>query len=201
MANTAEAPTRFYLEDVKPSDALPKMAKGPLTVTDLINLHMGAGWLVYGNWPNRLAYENRKALRGFYSRDEYNAFDTVQRVHWDKDLAQKVGVPMMYDIGPVRQFHISNFLTNYAGDDAFIHRIRFEFRRFNYMGDVTWLTGEVAAARVEERLGPVVEVVLRGANQRGSENIRATATLLVASREHGPVKLPQAPPPTPHRAV
>ena len=112
----------LWFEDVAAGMALPRMVKGPLTVTDLISLHMGAGWLIYGNWPNRLAFENRKQLRGFYSRDEYNAWDTVQRVHWDKDLAEKVGVRMMYDIGPVRQFHLTNFLTNYAGDDGWIHR-------------------------------------------------------------------------------
>jgi len=190
----------LWFEDVVPGAPLPRMVKGPLTVTDLINLHMGAGWLIYGNWPNRLAYENRKKLRGFYSRDEYNAWDTVQRVHWDKELAQKVGVRMMYDIGPVRQFHISNYLTNYAGDDAWIHRIRFEFRRFNYIGDVTWLTGEVVEARVDERLGPLIEVRVRGTNQRGSENIQATATILLASRRHGPVKLPQSPPLPRYRA-
>ncbi|MDD3799339.1 MAG: hypothetical protein PHE36_09205 [Novosphingobium sp.] len=48
----------------------------------------------------------------------------MQRVHWDKDLATQVGVRMMYDIGPVRQMHISHYLTNYAGDDAWIYRIR-----------------------------------------------------------------------------
>ena len=134
----------LWFEDVAAGMALPRMVKGPLTVTDLISLHMGAGWLIYGNWPNRLAFENRKKLRGFYSRDEYNAWDTVQRVHWDKNMADKVGVRMMYDIGPVRQFHLTNFLTNYAGDDGWIYRVRFEFRRFNYMGDVTWLTGEIS---------------------------------------------------------
>ena len=190
----------LYLEDCTVGQELPKMVKGPLTVTDLINLHMGAGWLIYGNWPNRLAYENRKKLRGFYSRDEYNAWDTVQRVHWDKELADKVGVRMMYDIGPVRQFHISNFLTNFAGDDSFIHRIKFEFRRFNYIGDVTWMTGEITEVSVDEKLGPKIEVALRGTNQRGIENIRATATILVASKKHGPVKLPESPKPTEHRA-
>ncbi|TZG24726.1 FAS1-like dehydratase domain-containing protein [Sphingomonas montanisoli] len=190
----------LYLEDCTVGQELPRMVKGPLTVTDLINLHMGAGWLIYGNWPNRLAYENRKKLRGFYSRDEYNAWDTVQRVHWDKELADKVGVRMMYDIGPVRQFHISNFLTNFAGDDSFIHRIKFEFRRFNYIGDVTWMTGEITEVSVDEKLGPKIEVALRGTNQRGIENIRATATILVASKAHGPVKLPESPKPTEHRA-
>jgi acyl dehydratase len=191
----------LWFEDAAPGAALPKMVKGPLTVTDLISLHMGAGWLVYGNWPNRLAYENRKQLRGFYSRDEYNAWDTVQRVHWDKDLAQKVGVRMMYDIGPVRQFHLSNFLTNYAGDDGWIYRIRYEFRRFNYMGDVTWLTGEITEARIDENLGPLIEVSVAGTNQRGTENIRADATILLPSRQHGPVALPEAPPPTAFRTV
>jgi acyl dehydratase len=191
----------LWFEDVEIGAAMPRMVKGPLTITDLINLHMGAGWLIYGNWPNRLAYENRKKLRGFYSRDEFNAWDTVQRVHWDKDLAEKVGVRMMYDIGPVRQFHISNYLTNFAGDDAWIHRIRFEFRRFNYIGDVTWLDGEVTAKRIDETLGPLIEVAVRGTNQRGNQNIRADATILLASRERGPAKLPQSPPPTQHRAA
>ena len=190
----------LYLEDVSAGQALPRMVKGPLTVTDLINLHMGAGWLIYGNWPNRLAYENRKKLRGFYSRDAYNNWDTIQRVHWDTQLAQSVGVRMMYDIGPVRQLHISNYLTNYAGDDAWIYRIRFEFRRFNYMGDVTWINGTVKDARIDEKLGPLVEVTMTGVNQRGSENIRAEGTILVASRQHGPVKLPMRPKPTEHRA-
>ncbi len=190
----------LWFEDISVGSVLPRMVKGPLTITDLINLHMGAGWLVYGNWPNRLAFENRKALRGFYSRDEFNAWDTVQRVHWDKDLAEKVGVRMMYDIGPVRQFHISNYLTNFAGDDSWIHRIRFEFRRFNYIGDVTWLDGEVTGKRIDETLGPLIEVTMRGTNQRENENIRADATILLASRDHGPVRLPQSPLPTEHRA-
>jgi acyl dehydratase len=191
----------LWFEDIALGTPLPRMVKGPLTITDLFNLHMGAGWLVYGNWPNRLAYENRKTLRGFYSRDEYNSWDTVQRVHWDKGLAEQVGVPMMYDIGPVRQFHVSNYLTNFVGDDAWIHRIRFEFRRFNYIGDVTWLTGEITEVRVDEKLGPLMEISLRGTNQRGSDNIRADATVLLPSRQFGPVKLPSSPPPTKHRRI
>lgn len=190
----------LYFEDVKVGQDLPRMVKGPLTVTDLINLHMGAGWLIYGNWPNRLAHENRKKLRGFYSRDAFNSWDTIQRVHWDSQLAKDVGVNMMYDIGPVRQLHICNYLSNYTGDDGWVYRMRFEFRRFNYMGDVTWITGTITGARVDANLGPLLEVSVSGVNQRGGENVRATATILVASREHGPVKLPVSPPPPQYRS-
>jgi hypothetical protein len=96
--------------------------------------------------------------------------------------------------------HISHYLTNYAGDDAWIYRIRYEFRRFNYVGDVTWLDATVTDVRVDDVLGPLVELAITGTNQRGAENVRSTATILVASRERGPVKLPTAPPPTPFRS-
>jgi acyl dehydratase len=183
----------LFLEDVKIGDIWPKMVKGPLTITDMINFHMGAGWLIYGNWPYRLAYENRKKLRGFYSKDAYGNWDTVQRVHWDKDLANEVGIPNLYDIGALRQTMVSNYLTNSAGDDAWIYRIRFEFRAFNYMGDTTWLSGKITDARIDPILGPLIEVDITGTNQRGIDNIRANATVLIASKETGLAKLPPQP--------
>jgi len=189
----------LFIEDVSVGQPLPKMVKGPLTVTDLINFHMGAGWLIYGIYPYRLAYQNRKRLRGFYSRNEYNASDTVQRVHWDRPLAQEVGLSDIYDIGALRQTMVCHYLSNFAGDDGWIYRMRYEFRNFNYMGDVTWLDGTITEARVDPVLGPLIEVEVRGVNQRGRENITASATILVASRETGLCKLPPAPPPTEHR--
>jgi acyl dehydratase len=184
----------WFLEDISVGQKLPRMVKGPFTITDMINLHMGAGWLTYGNPAYRLAYENRKVLRGFYSKNANGAWDSVQRVHWDKDLANRVGVQHMYDIGPVRHSMLCHYLTNSAGDDAWIFRKRYEFRRFNYMGDTTWLQGVVTAVRVDEKLGPLVELEVAGVNQRGAENLHATVTILVASREHGPVRLPSPPP-------
>lgn len=190
----------LYIEDVKVGDELPPMVKGPLTITDLINMHMGGGWFTYGNPPFRLAYENRKRLRGFYSRDAYNNWDTVQRVHWDTDLAQKVGVQRIYDIGPMRYVFVCHYLTNFAGDDAFIHRLRYELRAFNYIGDVTWMSGRITEVRDDPVLGPLIEVEVAGANQRGQQNITATATILVASRTKGLAKLPPAAPMTPYRS-
>jgi len=183
----------LFLEDVKIGDLWPRMVKGPLTITDMINFHMGAGWLIYGNWPYRLAYENRKKLRGFYSKDAYGNWDTVQRVHWDKELASEVGIPNLYDIGALRQTMVSHYLSNSVGNDAWIYRIRFEFRAFNYMGDTTWLNGRITEARIDPILGPLIEVEVTGTNQRGVDNIRANATILVASKETGLAQLPPAP--------
>lgn len=185
--------TLFY-EDVEIGAALPTMVKGPLTVTDMINFHMGAGWTTYGNPPYRMAYENRKKLRGFYSKNEFGAWDTVQRVHWDIELARKIGVQSSYDIGPMRFVWVCNYLTNFGGDDSFVHRIRYELRNFNFMGDTSWLHGSITGKRIDPELGPMVELEIRSINQRGEVNITAAATILVASRELGPARLPTQPP-------
>ena len=169
------------------------MVKGPLTITDMINMHMAAGWLTYGNPPFRLAFENRKKLRGFYSRNEFNGWDTIQRVHWDVGLAHSVGVRHMYDIGPMRFVMLCHYLSNLAGDDAWVHRIRYELRNFNYVGDTTWIRGTVKAARVDPILGPLIELEISGVNQRQQENVSAQATILVASRKLGLAKLPPSP--------
>lgn len=190
----------LYLEDVRVGESLPAMAKGPLTITDMINMHMAGGWLTYGNPPFRLAHENRKKLRGFYSRNEFNAWDTIQRVHWDLSLAHSVGVRHLYDIGPMRFVMVCNYVSNFAGDDAWVHRIRYELRNFNYVGDTTWLRATITDARIDDQLGPLLELEIRGVNQRGEENITATATILVASRERGLAKLPACPPVTAHRS-
>ena len=183
----------WWYEDVEVGAALPTMVKGPLTITDLINFHMGGGWFGYGNPPLRLAFENRKRLRGFYTRDEFNAWDVVQRVHWNPELAREVGVPSAYDIGPMRWSWLCHYCTNLVGDDGWTVRLRGELRRFNYMGDTTWIRGEVVSKQVDPELGPCVDIRISGTNQRGKENMSGTATLLVPSREHGSVQLPMAP--------
>ena len=106
---------------------------------------------------------------------------------------------LLSSIGALRQTMVCHYLTNFAGDDAWIYRMRYDFRKFNYMGDVTWLSGEITAARVDPTLGPLIEVTVRGTNQRGQDNIAASATILVASRETGLCQLPPAPPPPVHR--
>ncbi|MFE9327616.1 MaoC family dehydratase N-terminal domain-containing protein [Nocardia sp. NPDC052278] len=181
----------LYYEDVDTGTELPRMVKGPLVVTDLINFFMGAGWYGYGFPALRLARENRRALRGFYSRNDFGSWDAIMRIHWEDDTAREVGVPAAYDIGPVRWTWLTHFCTNFAGDDGWVFRVRAEFRRFNYMGDTTWITGRITEKRIDDRFGPLIELGLTGTNQRGQENIRGSATILLPSRERGPVTLPE----------
>jgi acyl dehydratase len=193
------ADTLWY-EVVEVGSSLPTMVKGPLTVTDLINMHMGGGWFGYGNPALRLGFENRKKMRGFYTKNEFNAWDVVQRVHWEPELARKIGVPAAYDIGPMRWAWLQHYCTNWCGDDGWLYRVRGEFRKFNYMGDTTWITAVVTDKRIDADLGAVVDIEITGTNQRDQQNINGWATFIVASREHGPMRLPDPPPLPPELA-
>ena len=184
----------LWFEDIEVGATLPTMVKGPLTVTDLINMHMGGGWFGYGNPALRLGFENRKKMRGFYTKNEFGAWDVVQRVHWEPELARAVGVPAAYDIGPMRWAWLLHYCTNWCGDDAWLYRVRGEFRAFNYMGDATWISAVVTDVQRSDDLGSIVEIEVTGTNQRGQKNINGWATIIVPSREHGPVVLPEPPP-------
>jgi hypothetical protein len=61
------------------------------------------------------------------------------------------------------------------------------------MGDTTWITAVVTDKRVDDELGPAVDIEVTGTNQRGQQNINGWATVLVASRTHGAVRLPDPP--------
>lgn len=180
----------LYYEDLSVGDEFPQMVKGPLHLTDMINQHMGDGWFGYGNPALRLGYQNRKKMRGFYSRTAYNSWDVIQRVHWDETLALEVGVPLMYDIAPMRMAWVMHYCTSFMGDDAWLYHARTELRKFNYFGDTTWFAARVVAKHDSDGVGPAIDVEITGTNQRGEDNTSATVTILVASRTGGLAHLP-----------
>jgi acyl dehydratase len=182
-----------YFEDVEEGDELPGMVKGPLTVTDMICWHVGMGMGVYGVAPLRLAYENRQRIPRFYHRDELNVWDVMQRVHWDPEFARRSGNPTTFDYGRMRETWLIHLLTDWMGDDGWLHRLRVEFRKFNYVGDAQWLGGRIARKFIHEDADgahPAVEVELWARNQRGEDTTPGSATVLLPSRESGAAVLP-----------
>lgn len=182
-----------WWEDVEVGEQLRPMAKGPLTTTDMIVFHAGGyGFVPYAPCSNRLAHQNRQRIAPFYVKNEHGIPDVAQRVHWDSAWAQAIGNPMAYDYGVMRDCHLSHFVTDWMGDDAWLVRQSSQIRKFNYVGDSHVITGEVVAKRRDEH-GCVVDIEMRGTNQRGDVTCPGTATVALPSREHGPVELPAPP--------
>ncbi|MGQ0825081.1 MAG: hypothetical protein ACT4OX_08660 [Actinomycetota bacterium] len=182
-----------WWEDVHEGDEIGPMVKGPLTVTDMICWHAGMGMGVYGVKPLRLGYKNRQRVPRFFHRDDLNVPDVMQRVHWDPEFARRAGNPTTYDYGRMRETWLIHLCTDWMGDDAWLWKLDCEFRKFNYVGDTQWLRGAVVRKYLADAERPAVDLELAATNQRHELTTPGTATILLPSRAHGPVRLPDPP--------
>jgi hypothetical protein len=186
------AETRWW-EDVAVGDTVGPMVKGPMTVTDMVCWHAGVGMGLYGVKALRLGYKNRTRIPRFYQRDELNVPDVMQRVHWDPEFARRAGNPTTFDYGRMRETWLVHLCTDWMGDEAWLWKLDCEFRKFNFVGDTQWLSGTVTDHYLAEGGRPAVDLELSAVNQRGEQTTPGHATVLLPSREHGPVRLPEAP--------
>lgn len=182
-----------YWEDVNVGDHLDPMVKGPTTITEMIAFHAGGyGFVPYGLRSSRVGYKNRKRIAPFYVKNAQGVYDVAQRLHWDSDWAKAIGNPMAYDYGVQRQCWFYHHVADWAGDDACIVGLEDSIRKFNYMGDTQFLSGEVVGKR--ERDGQkVVDLELHMINQRDTETAYGTATVALPSRSDGLPLFPAVP--------
>ncbi len=177
---------------VQVGDSLGRMAKGPLTVTDVICFHAGGyGFVPYAPTVGRLAHKNRKRIAPFYIKNEYGVPDVAQRLHWDPVWAQAIGNPMAYDYGVMRENYLYHYLTDWCGDDGVVLSLHDEIRKFNYVGDTQTITGEVTGTRQEGGQN-LVDVKVVFTNQRNEETVKATAVIALQS-EGKTVLFPEVP--------
>jgi acyl dehydratase len=192
-AERPRGPAARWWEDVQVGDPIGPLVKGPLTVTDMVCWHVGMGMGMYDVAPLRLAYRNRMRIPRFYHRDELGVPDVMQRVHWDPAFAKRSGNPATFDYGRMRETWLIHACTDWMGDDAWLWKLDCEFRLFNYVGDTQWLRGTVTRRYVADGGRPAVDVDLESRNQRGELTTLGHATMLLPSRESGPVRLPEPP--------
>jgi acyl dehydratase len=182
-----------YWDDVEEGDTVGPMVKGPLTVTDMVCWHVGMGMGLYDVKPLALGAANRRRIPRFFHRDDQNVPDVMQRVHWDPEWARRAGNPTTYDYGRMRETWLIHLCTDWMGDDAWLWKLECEFRGFNYVGDTHHLTGTIVRKYLADGDRPAVDLELAATNQRGAVTTPGTATILLPSQEHGPVRLPDAP--------
>ena len=152
---------------------------------------MGMG--LYGVKALRLSYNQRKRVPRFFKRDALNIPDVQQRVHWEPDAARNAGNPTTFDYGRMRETWLIHLCTDWMGDDAWLWKLDCEFRKFNYVGDTQWLTGTVVRTYLADGDRPAADLELSVVNQRGEVTTPGHATILLPSRSHGPVRLPDPP--------
>jgi acyl dehydratase len=195
-AETRRGATKRYWEDVEVGDTVDRKVKGPLTTTNIVVWHLGWGMQLTPPGNFRLAYLIRKKAPGLFPPNRLNIPDTVQRLHWEPERAQELGLPTSYDYGGLRETWLCHLVTDWMGDDGWLWKLECQHRRFNFIGDTTWLTGEVVdKVQVDHDDGVPSEVHLeiRCTNQRGVVTSPGKAVVLLPSREHSDVVLPRPP--------
>lgn len=179
-----------YLEDVAVGDDLGTRYRGPLVTGDVIAWLQGNGR--HEIYPYRLNYRNRQRMGGFFSRNEFGAWDSAMRVHWDDDFARSVGATRAYDYGMLRNAWIQQMVTDWMGDDAVIVRVDDRVSGFNTLGDLTRLTGKVTAIDTDGEW-PEVHAEVECHNQRDERTAYGTVVVRLPSKERGNPEFPEPP--------
>lgn len=190
-AETRRGAEPRYFEDVRIGDELPAKVKGPLTTTDVVVWHLGWGMQLTPPGAFKILANVRRKAPGLFPPNALNVPDTVQRLHWDPARAAELGLPTSYDYGGMRETWLAHLLTDWMGDDGWLWRLRCEHRKFNYVGDTSWVRGTVVDKTVVDGRHEV-HVELRCENQRGEVSTPGSAVVLLPTRDR-PVQLPEPP--------
>ncbi len=179
-AEIVRGATPRYWQDVEVGESLTPVVKGPLTVTDIVTWLIGWGGLF--NRAHKIALDYRRRHPAAAIVDAYGVPDVPERVHWDPDFAREVGVPGAYDYGPQRVSWFGHLMTNWIGDDGFLCLLEVQVRRFNLIGDTTWLRGTVTDTFIDDGQHRVA-CDLWAENQRGETTAQGKAEAILPSRE------------------
>jgi acyl dehydratase len=177
-----------WFEDVAVGDELPPVLKGPLTVTSIIAFDQGWGGLYIR--AHGLAFDMFDRHPALAIPNANSAPEPPERVHWDADLAARVGVPGAYDYGPERISWLGHLMTNWIGDDGFLRRLNAQVRRHNLVGDLTRCSGRVTRKWEEPGVGgapqatvvSLVECEVEATNQRGEVTAKGVAVAELPTR-------------------
>ena len=91
--------------------------------------------------------------------------------------------------GPELVTWMSQLLTDWMGDDAFLHRLQVEVHCLPALGSTTYIRGRVASVSLE-RAGPTASIDISAVDKNGALVASGVAEVLQPSAEHGPVHLP-----------
>jgi len=173
-----------YWEDVNVGDELKPVVKGPLGLTDELAYFIGGATPIPRLSAHGVSLRQYRKHPAWSFRDPTScALEPIFAVHYNKEAARAMGVPMQYDVGLQRHCWGIHLLTNWIGDDGWVKRSYTEYRRFNYYGDVVWIKGKVTKKYVDEQGDYCVDIERHAINQRDEDIMPSHATVALPSRE------------------
>ena len=180
-----------YWEDVEVGQELPPVVRGPYTLSEKFAWFVGKGNppLCVSDRLFRMIAEKYALNKGVYNPD-LNVY--IRPSMFDIKTQADRGVPRIHDAGAQRNAWRNMVFTNWIGDDGFLWKSKAEVRGFNQEGDITWCKAKVTKKYVSNG-SYCVDIDSRCENQRNEVTMPGSGTVILPSREHGPVIYPETP--------
>mgnify|MGYP002628172434 FL=1 len=189
LAERRQGSEPLYYEDIKVTDKVQPVVRGPLGVIDIMAWYSGQqGATHYGGvHGDAIRYRSRHA--DYHLNKKTGAKESAGRGHLESSTGKDVGMGGAYDVGPQRIAWCQHMLTNWIGDHGFLHTLDISVRKPNLVGDTLWWSGEVLSKNIREGYG-VIEFSVRAVNQRGTLSADGTASAVLPRRNNGPISFP-----------
>jgi acyl dehydratase len=172
----------LFVEDVTVGGDIADIIRGPYTVTTAIAFEQGWGGLFIKAHGQSMDYYRRHPKAGILN--DFGVPEPPEAVHWDSDLARRVGVPAAYDYGPERIAWLGTLITNWIGDAGFMQRLHVQVRNHNIIGDLTTCRASISNIDNENGKGEV-SLDVQAINQHGTVTARGEAVVRLPSRSAG----------------
>jgi acyl dehydratase len=116
-----------------------------------------------------------------FTPNALNVPDTVQRLHWETEWANKLGIPIPYDYGGLRESFMATVVTNWMGDAGWLWKFSCQHRKFVYTGDTNWIKARVTDKKQVDGRNEV-HLDVRVENQWGTTTSPGSAVVLLPTR-------------------
>jgi len=182
---------RFW-DDIEIGEESVPLLRGPYTTTAYICYAEATGPRNDYHRAHTVAYRYRKDHPRAFPLNQLGYPDTIARVHWDREMAQRAGLPETYDFGGERVAWFSTAATHWMGDSGFLCRLQIRLLGFCFVGDTVWIRGAVTDKRVEGN-DHLVDLELTATNQRSETISTGSATFLLPVRSEPRPRFPRTP--------
>ena len=162
-------------EDVTVGDELPSIARGPLTIGDMVcwNAAIGPSYKA-GRWGH---LDLQKSAHTAVRNPATGFAVKYSQQHEDFNLAAQRGMPGPFDNGVMRFAWVAPLLTNWMGDDGFLKKLEVQVRQPGIYGDIQTYRGRITGKDDDPGL---VRIEISGTNQDDEISTRGQAEVLLA---------------------
>lgn len=184
LSEEAKGVNTPWWEDVSVGQELKPVVKGPIGMTDEIAFIAGGGAPIPRLAAHGAALRAYRRHPAWAFRDPTScALEPIYVVHYNKEAAKAMGLPLQYDVGFQRHCWQIQLLTNWMGDEGWLKRSYAEYRSFVYHSDVVWVKGKITGRFIDEEGEYCVRIETKATNQRGEEVMPGHGIVALPSRE------------------